>query len=71
LAREDAGLRTLISDLINRTAYYITIDPYANSFSPTKQHRTSREDLSLGRYDYVTTYNYEVCETVDLRLIQM
>jgi meiotically up-regulated gene 157 (Mug157) protein len=61
-AKKDPLLRRVIEGLIKRQAFYINYDPYANSFRSTidQDYVFTNFEKVLGRYGYVTTWNYEL-----------
>jgi hypothetical protein len=62
LVKDFPFIQSLISNYVNVTAGFILLDPYANSYRDTVKQRQilSPFELSLGRYGYVGTWNYEV-----------
>lgn len=62
LVKENPFMQALISNYVNVTAWFILFDPYANSYRDSIKQRQilTPFEKSLGRYDYVGTWNYEV-----------
>lgn len=55
------GLRNLVDVAIKTQAYYLMLDPWANSFSQNwkTENNLNNKDMELGRYGVVSTRNYE------------
>jgi meiotically up-regulated gene 157 (Mug157) protein len=59
--RQDMQLERLVAGLILRCAFYINFDPYANAFrEDTSYHFSEEQKTQLGRYGYISTYDYEL-----------
>jgi meiotically up-regulated gene 157 (Mug157) protein len=60
LVSSDARLRRVVAGLIERSAFYIRHDPYANAFRIDTSYVFSGPQKALGRHDYISTWNYEL-----------
>ena len=60
LVSQDKRLSRVVSGLIRRVATYIRHDPYANSFNIDSTRQFTEKQRSLGRHDFVSTWNYEL-----------
>ena len=53
----DPQLHRIVGGLINRIAFYIHHDPYANAFRIDDTYPFTKQQRHLGRHDYISTWN--------------
>jgi len=57
---EDPQMRRLVEGLVKRHAFYVLFDPYANAFRIDTSYKFSEKQMSIGRHDYISTWDYEL-----------
>ena len=60
LAAENPTVARVVRGLIQRHAFYIRFDPWANAFRIDTSYKFNAEQKSLGRHGYISTRNYEL-----------
>ncbi len=59
-AKEDSGLRDILRSVLQKYAFYINLDPYANAFNSRPQPGYSEHDYSSFHTPWVWERKYEV-----------
>ena len=58
--QKDAHMADMIEGLIERQAFYINYDPYANAYRIDTKYHFSPMQNQLGRHGYISTYDFEL-----------
>lgn len=60
MTRHNKSLAAIVEGLIDRQAFYIDFDPYANAYRIDTKYQFSDVQKQQGRHGYISTWDYEL-----------
>lgn len=60
MTAHNSSMADVVEGLIDRQAFYIDFDPYANAYRLDTNYQFSEAQKKQGRHDYISTWDYEL-----------